>query len=155
MTPLDYIRTTVKTKSAVEYAFEKVIQCVLFGEDYMRDMYGGAKNEALEQLKQKCYLDHIKGYSDMCLKFVGFETNGSLFVLDKREKFVCFIYDIREHENGQTSADMYIHYNPLKVDIIEQSVPSKFIFDDFENWSISKDEQSIIKECDELISNVC
>lgn len=130
--------------------------------EYMKSTWGYNGSEDLESCIERSRVSKLKEYAHYIVLYTGFIKNGRVFVLNKKEKFVSFLWDIRNGDKLQSSnghkvgvTDLYTHYNPLNVDCISESVSSIHLFDKIGNndYEISCDEKWIISECDKLIKN--
>ncbi len=140
--------------------------------EYLDASYGLGKNEPIELLIERNFDSALKEYERMLEQYTGFNKHGKVFILNKKEKFVSFLYDVyiilpeggrasrlsKEPKKGESKrVTIHIHYNPLNVDCIEDHMGHDDLFGRVMNgtgdYGISLDEESLIKECDELIKN--
>ena len=124
-------------------------------EEFMWNVWGGKKNDTIAKQVQASMCSKINRYAKAAEIFAGFYDNGGVFVLDKREKVVYLLYEKHDLKQAEgTGVTLYVHYNPMEVDVIEVCSPSDFVFNDFkkERYDFSQDEDLIIKECDKLIA---
>ena len=121
-------------------------------EDYMKGTWSNKESATLEECIEESRMSALDEYAEMVDLHTGFIRNGRVFVLDKTDKIVFFLYDQHE-DKGQKWASLYTHYNPKNIDCIETMVNSKYLFEDMEKdkYEISQDEGWIIKECHKLI----
>lgn len=140
----------LKTHTAFSFAESKLnnIKKQEYYTSIMRDSYSGKDNPSIEECEENAVRSFIDDYIKMCEIYSGFIENGKLFILDKRDKFVLALYS-----NDGKSNKSITHYNPINVNCIEQSIPTSNFFLELGNrYEISKDEESLIKECDILIN---
>lgn len=126
--------------------------------EYMRQTWHWEEKPTLEACVENSYISKLNQYADFVKMYTGWVKNGKLFVLNKEEKFVSFIYDIKKDggtlDAKPVSAVLYTHYNPLNVDCIEESIAHEHIFNQLfgdGKYDISTDEHQLIGECELLI----
>ena len=151
MKGLDQIEFTLKNYSAITFA-ETKLQAEKDAPNrdyytYMRNCYSGKDNPTIEECEQNAFLQFINEYKKCCEIYAGWVSNGKVFILDKRDKLVLFLY-----KKDDVAHSSIVHYNPLNVDLIEQSCPNNHFFKEFESgrYDMSTNEDLIIKECAEL-----
>lgn len=117
--------------------------------EYMKATWGN-ENSTIESCIERSRISKLDEYAKYIHLYTGFIRNGGVFVLNKEEKFVSFIYEIKEK-----LAMLYTHYNPSKADCIEESINSKYLFNNMlkNKYDFSKDENAMIKQCDLLLSH--
>lgn len=151
MKGLDQIVFTITNYSAITFA-ETKLKCERDDnhKDYyahMRSCYSGEENPTIEKCEQNALLQFIREYSKCCEVYAGWVANGKVFILDRRDNVVLFLY-----KKDDISHSALVHYNPLNIDLIEQSCPNNHFFKEVEagRYDISINETLIIKECDQL-----
>lgn len=151
MNGLDQIVFTLKNYSALSFAETKLAaikeNCKKRNENYhsyMSDLFSGN----IEECEQLAIIQYINEYKKCCEIYAGWIANGKVFILDRRDKLVLFLY-----KKDKTTHSAVVHYNPLNVDLIEYSCPNFQFFKDFEagRYDVSVNEDLIIKECAELL----
>lgn len=176
-TELEQIKDIISTFNAFEYA-EILVQTekkhssvtqlniktnkskavVLDYEDYMKQVWSTKKEVALEECIEASRNSKLNEYAKLIQMYTGWIQNGRLFVLNKAEKFVSFIYEIKKDGYTLNAKPKTVicktHYNPLNVDCIEENISAKHLSETIINggYEISKDEKYLIKECDKLIN---
>ncbi len=176
ITSLDTIKKITTYQSARDYAFarlgEEKKNCSLTtmnaasGEvkntkpeyyEYMRQTWHWEKNPTLEACIDNSITSKMLEYAEMVKLYAGWIKNGRLFVLNKKGKYVSFLYEVKREfaflDSKPISAMLYTHYNPLNVDCIEESVKHEYLFDGImsDTYDISVYEEEMIKACDLLI----
>lgn len=149
------ISFTLKEYSAIDFAQIKIdaIRRVnkLNYYQVMKDLFSGKEDPTLEECEQNAFRQYLNEYKNCCEVYLGWMDNGRVFILDKGEKLVLALY--KKDEFGHSAI---VHYNPLKVDLIEKSIPIKTFQKGFESgrYDLSTNEDWIVKECDNLISKL-
>lgn len=151
MKGLEKIEFTLKNYSAITFA-ETKLQAERDNQNrdyytYMRNRYSGKDNPTIEECEQNAFIQFVNEYKKCCEIYSGWVSNGKVFILDRRDKLVLFLY-----KKDDVAHSSVVHYNPLNVDLIEQSCSNNHFWREFENgrYDISGNEDLIIKECDEL-----
>lgn len=151
MKGLEQIEFTLKNYSAITFA-ETKLQAEKDAPNrdyytYMRNCYSGKDNPTIEECEQNAFIQFLNEYKKCCEIYAGWLINGKVFILDKRDKLVLFLY-----KKDDIAHSSVVHYNPLNVDLIELSCPNNHFFKEFENgrYDMSTNENLIIKECAEL-----
>jgi hypothetical protein len=152
MKGLEQIEFTLKNYSAISFA-ETKLQAEKDAPNrdyytYMRNCYSGKDNPTIEECEQNAFSQFINEYKKCCDIYAGWIDNGKVFILDKRDMVVLFLY-----KKNDVAHSSVVHYNPLNVDLVEQSCPNNHFFKEFENgrYDMSTKEDLLIKECDELV----
>lgn len=152
---IEYINKLLKTHTAFSFAEEKLSDikkgCIERKEDYrdyMYDVFSGSVNPIIKECEQNAIHQFVLEYAKLCQVLIGFLVNGSVFILDRKNKFVSFLY---EHRKGMYSAMTY--YNPTNYDCLEWCNEEEVFIGKIqsEEFILSKNENDIIKECDLLI----
>ncbi len=176
-TSLTRIKEIISTQTAVQYANSRLNHeaenCYLTtmnastGEiketestyyEYMRQTWHWEENPPINACIENSMISKLNEYAEMVNIYAGWIKNGKLFVLNKKEKFVSFLYEVKKDgyslDAKPISANLYTHYNPLNVDCIEESVNHSHLFDGImsDTYVISVYEDEMIKVCDLLIS---
>ncbi len=125
--------------------------------EYMRQTWHWEEKPPLQDCVEASRVSKLKEYAGMVERYYGWIKNGKLFVLNKKEKFVSFLYEVKKDGMFQakpTTAMLYTHYNPLDVDCIEEAVNHSYLFDGImsDTYDISVYEGEMIKACDLLIN---
>jgi len=151
MKGLDQIIFTLKSYSAITFAESKLqAERDTPNRDYpayMRNTYSGKDCPTILECEENAFIQFINEYKKCCEIYAGWLKNGKVFILDRRDKLVLFLY-----KRDDVSHSSVVHYNPLNVDLVEQSCPNNHFFKEFENgrYDMSNNEDLIIKECAEL-----
>ena len=157
-TQLKLIIDVLKNKTAFSFADEKLSQVkkgVLERKenyyDYMYQVFSGSENPTLDECEINAKAQYVSEYARCCDLFTGWIKNGSIFILDRRNKFVLFLY---QKDNIRHKA--ITNYNPLNYDCYEWSMPNKQFFKGLETgeFDLSKNENDIINECNKLINPI-
>ena len=125
--------------------------------EYMRQTWHWEEKPSLEACIESSYISKLNQYAEAVKMYTGWVKNGKLFILNKEEKFVSFLYGIKKDgfnlDSKPQSALLYTHYNPLNVDCIEESIAHEHIFNQLfgGKYDISTDEHQLIGECELLI----
>lgn len=127
--------------------------------EYMRQTWHWEEKPSLEACIESSYISKLNQYAEAVKMYTGWVRNGKLFVLNKEEKFVSFLFGVVKDgdnlDSKPVSARLYTHYNPLNVDCIEESIAHEHIFNqlfgDNSKYDISTDEHQLIGECELLI----
>lgn len=126
--------------------------------EYMRQTWHWEEKPPLEECIEKSRMSKLEAYANAIKMYTGWVKNGKLFVLNRKEKFVSFLYEVVKDGNNLDSkpqtVSLHAHYNPLNVDCFEESMSHKYLFDQVVNgghYDISTDENRMITECDLLI----
>lgn len=153
MNGLNQIISTITNYSAITFA-ENKLKILKHDNNinyytYMRDCFSGEEYPTIEKCEQNALIQFINEYSKCCELYTGWMNNGRVFILDRRDKVVLFLY-----KKDDTTHSSVVHYNPLDIDLIEQSCSNDHFFKGVETgrFDISKDEDHIIKECDRLVA---
>lgn len=121
-------------------------------EKFMQETWGTGNMtmKALIERSKDAKLNQYAGYIDL---LTGFNKSGKVFVLNKKEKVVSFLYGEYNNNEDKKFAKLHVHYNPLNVEYIFQHISSDYLFKNMENeeYDMSQMEGHIIKECDSLI----
>lgn len=124
--------------------------------EYMKQVWHWEDNPTLEDCVQASRLSKLNKYSEAIQMYTGWVKNGKLFVLNKKEGFVSFLFKLEKDGNALNSkvhsVVTRINYNPKEVDCIEDYLSPKY-FEDMisdEYYDISKNEQELNDLCDEL-----
>lgn len=119
--------------------------------DFLHDMFSGDTIEEAEQVA----LDQFRKTHQEYVKILkGFETNGKIYYLDRKEKVLFALYEKFKVKDGKTGYSRAItHYNPQGVDVIEQTLSDEVFFDNIESgiYNVSTDEEALISELWDLI----
>lgn len=124
--------------------------------EYMKQTWHYKDSPPLEECIENSRNSKLMEYAKMLKMWTGFIENGKLFVLNKKEKFVSFIYEIEKDGIGLSAKPISViaktHYNPKKVDCIEDVFNAKYLSSEIEKelYDISKDEKALINECNVL-----
>jgi hypothetical protein len=157
-TQLQIIQNALTNHTAYSFAQEKLSDVKKMflerSEDYYQHMhqtYSGAENPTIEECEKNAIRQFIFEYGQCCELFTGWQRNGSLFILDRKNRFVLFLYKKDEERHSAVT-----HYNPLNYDCFEWSMSTKRFFEGLENgeFDLSANENEIIKECDLLIAGL-
>ncbi len=175
---LKQIRDIITHKSAIQYAEEMLLEeknnCVVatFNAntrsvteeqvpylEYMLTQWG-KPGDLLTACIERSRISKLERYAEYVRLYSGFYKNGGLFVLNKKEKFVSFLYETKEKHHSFSAYNepcktfemlrLHIHYNPLNVDCIDETI-KKDLLDRTDQYGYSSDEEDIIRECDYLI----
>lgn len=151
-TSLSAIKQIISTKTAFQYADEMLKLEKENSKDYyesMRAMWSGKDNPTLEECIEASRMSKLNRYAEAIKLYTGWISNGKVFVLDKEDKIVYFLYNKRS--DGVT--ELYNHFNPLNVDRISEHVNSKCLSEYIVTgkYDVSADEEAIIGECLNLI----
>jgi len=116
--------------------------------EYMKHTWGSQDDNDIDVLICRSRDSKLKEYAKYIQLYTGFNKQGKVFVLNKEDKIVSFLYA----EEGKI-AKLYTHYNPLEIDCIESSCSSEYLFRKMmvNLYDFSKSESEMIKECDRLI----
>lgn len=151
---LQRIEKLLKGHTAFSYAFYSIKRkkeiLKAKGEDYfyhMSQMYGN-QDETLEVLEERMRISAIKDYGNCASKYAGFYDNGRVFILNKKEKFVSFLF---KKEMNMDWGSLLTHYNPLNIECFEEGIKLSLIFNNKEKYDYSQNEEELIRECDRLI----
>lgn len=151
MKQLNQIIKTLREETAFSFA-EKKLEILRSQKDYeetMKQCYSGKDNPTIEECVQNAIRTFVSEYQKMCEIYSGWLKNGSVFILDKRDRFVLALYKVDDIAHTAIA-----HYNPMNVDCIEQSTSNKHFFEQLNaRFDISTDENLLIEECDELVKN--
>ncbi len=172
---LEAIKTIISTYSADEYAQQciekekassilstintatnQIVDIEVSYYEYMKQTWSGKDNPTLEECIQASYSSKLEYYAQAVLMYVGFLKNGKVFVLDKEDKVIYFIYKKEQpHGTALSWTNLFIHYDPLGKDIIEESVQTERLFSEHEKgrYDFSCDQKRLINELDELIAS--
>ncbi len=133
----------------------------------MTQYWGSGKNPTFEQSVEASRRSKLDQYAKDISMYTGWVKNGKIFVLNKKEKFVSFLYEITRAGHSLDSKPKTIslrtHYNPRNVDCVEQHIWAKrFPIDASfkvspmtnDEYEISTDEKKLIKQCDKLIGKM-
>lgn len=149
MTELKRIIKTLRDYTAFSFA-ETKLDNLRREENYqemMKQCYSGKDSPTIEECEENAIRTFVFEYAKMCEIYAGWLKNGKVFILDKRDKFILALYKVDDIAHSAIA-----NYNPLNVDCIEQSVSNNQFFKELENrFEISADEETLIKECDELV----
>lgn len=165
---LQYFKEVIEGQSAIEFAEDmlesekqasiltqlntstgKITEKQVPYEEYMKQSWG-TEGDTLEKCIERSKISKLNDYAEIVNYYAGFLENGKVFVLNKKEKYVCFLYAVDKEEN---ESYLYVHYNPLNVDIMSEIVDSDYLFKDIglDMFDISTDENRMIDECNKLI----
>lgn len=156
MKGLETIISAITEYSAIGFAETKLKSiadgCRKRNEDYysyMRDVFTAKDDPAIQECEEHAFLQYLDEYKKCCELYAGFIRNGKVFILDLVEKVVFFLYRVDEYSHKSV-----VHYNPLKLDLIERSFPNRRFIRELERGThdLSKDESFLIKKCDELVT---
>ena len=152
-TQLEIIRDILKNYTAFSFA-EKKLQAERDSPNrdyftYMRNSYSGKDNPTIEECEENAKRQFISEYSKCCQLLTGWQFNGSVFILDRRNKFVLFLY----HKDNSAHKAV-THYNPLEYDCYEWGMSNERFFEGLKKgeFDLSTNENELIKECDVLIT---
>lgn len=125
---------------------------------YMRNTWHYKEDASLESCIENSMISKLNDYAKYVSIYSGWIKHGRLFILNKKEKFVSFLYGI-ENENSNLNAKpklalLYTHYNPLNVDCISESIKHEYLLNEIlgSDYDISIDEQEMIGLCELLIN---
>jgi hypothetical protein len=115
-------------------------------DEWLQIMYGSGKTgkqTCIDRFKLSCYNE----YADMIKKYTGFIENGKVFVLDKDQKHIYFLY-----KSDKQTANIYTHHNPFNYDCIEAGIKAEWFNKEVisEKYIISIDEDYLITELNKL-----
>lgn len=175
MTELQRIETIITNYTATEYAdmmiqrekenFSltvldtntntiKQVDCDYY--EYMRQMWHWEENPPLEKCIENSYISKLQDYAELTSTYAGFIKNGRLFVLNKKEKFVSFLYNTTK-DSARLSAkpkniELKTNYNPNKVDCISETLKASYFDKLIQNgdFIVSKDGKELNELCDKL-----
>jgi len=126
--------------------------------EYMRQTWHWEEKPSLEACIESSYISKLNQYAEAVKMYTGWVKNGKLFILNKEEKFVSFLFGVVKDGCNLNSkpvlAELHTHYNPLNVDCLEESVSHEHIFNQLfgdGKYDISTDEHQLIGECELLI----
>lgn len=125
-------------------------------KEYMTQAWSTKNKATLEECIEASRISKLNHYAKMIEMYTGWVKNGKLFVLNKKEKFVSFLYELkRESESLDSPIKSVIirtNYNPLKVDCIEDNINPKYLSKQIsdENYDISQNELQLIEDCNKL-----
>jgi hypothetical protein len=155
-TQLQIIKDVLTNYTAFSFADEK-LSAVKKGVskrnenyyEYMSQVFSGAENPTIDECEETAKREFIAEYGKCCDLYSYWQKNGKLFILDRKNKFVLFLYKKDEERHIAVT-----HYNPLNYDCFEWGMSNKEFFEGLENgdFDLSADENDIIKECDLLIA---
>jgi len=155
-TQLQIIKEVLKNHTAFSFAEEK-LSAIKKGVsernenyyDYMYQVFSGAVNPTIEECEENANRQFVSEYGKCCELLTGWQKNGSLFILDRKNKFVLFLYKKDEEKHSAVT-----HYNPTNYDCFEWGMSNKRFFEGLANgeFDLSGNENDIIKECDLLIA---
>lgn len=154
-TVLEYIKTTIEQHTALSFAEQMLSMAKMqFSTtesyyDYLYHLFSNDPSPTIEELEGQLIDTYAKLYVNYVKMLEGWKSHGSLFVLDKRNNLVMFIFNIDD-----VTHDAYVHYNPTKFDCIKWSMPNNTFFKGVEDddFVLSKDETEMIRECDARIA---
>jgi hypothetical protein len=154
-TQLQIIKDVLTNHTAYSFADEK-LSAVKKGVsernenyyEYMYQVFSGAKNPTIEECEENANRQFISEYGKCRELLTGWQKNGSLFILDRKNKIVLFLYKKDKERHSAVS-----HYNPTNYDCLEWAMSNNRFFAGLENgeFVLSKDEDELIKMCDFLI----
>lgn len=111
-------------------------------DEWLQTMYGNGKTgrqTCIDRMRVSCYNE----YAEMIKRYNGFIENGKVFVLDKEQKHIYFLY-----KSDKQTANIYSHHNPFNYDCIEAGIKAEWFNKDVisEKYIISLDEDYLITE---------
>jgi hypothetical protein len=125
-------------------------------DEYMITYWGSPKSNTLEKCIEGSRMSALNDYAEKIKMYTGWVKNGKVFVLNRKDRYVSFLYEIKDTGTlGRIPiyVSLKTNYNPKDVDSISDHMPHstfKEKIDDGE-YEISQDEKYLIKECDKLI----
>lgn len=129
-------------------------------EDYMRINWGCKNDDILFDCRERSRMSKMNEYRDLLDKYCGWVKHGRIYVLNKKEMFVSFLFgevpetNLLDNMSGLGKRlQLCTHYNPLKVDCIEQTVKPTIVHDS-KKYKLSTIEKELVEECEKLISNL-
>ena len=174
-TQLQYIKEIITNHTAVQYAemmlekekknctihifnasTRKVIQKNMNYYEYMKQTWHWEDNPPIEECIEASRISKLNEYAEAVQMYSGWIKNGKLFVLNKREAFVSFIYKIDKEslmrDSKIKSVIVRTNYNPREVDCIEESLNPRYFSEMIsdEHYDISKNEKELNALCDKL-----
>jgi hypothetical protein len=174
-TQLKYIEEIITNYSAVKYAeimLEKEKENFTLLEyntqigktketkpsyyEYMKQMWHWKDNPPIEECVEASRLSKLNKYAEMVQMYSGWIKNGRLFVLNKKEGFVSFLYKLEKEGYTLNSKIRTVvirtNYNPKGVDCIEDNINPKYFSEMIsdEHYDISKNEKELNDLCDQL-----
>lgn len=124
--------------------------------EYMKQMWHWEENPTLEECVQASRLSKLNQYAEAIEMYSGWVENGKIFVLNKKEGFVSFVFKLEKEDYTLNSKIKTVrirtNYNPKNVDCIEESISPEYFNERIcdEYYDISKNEKELNILCDKI-----
>lgn len=147
---LHFIEETLKHHSAQSYyrqlydrAEEKYSDKI---NHYLQTAFGDG-NTGTKTCMDRFKTSSYNRYAEMIKLYNGWIKNGRVFILDKEQRHIYFLY-----KSDNLTANIYTHYNPFNYDCIEAGIKASHFNTEIRNerYDISQDDELLIKELHEL-----
>lgn len=115
----------------------------------MKDVFSGKDNPSIDECEKAAYCQYVSEYAECCNIYKGWIENGYLFILDRRDRVVSFLYKKDDTHHGAV-----VHFNPFSVDLIEYTHRNDLFFSELgKRFELSKNEMELMDECSNLNPN--
>jgi hypothetical protein len=118
--------------------------------EYMAKTWHNKDKPPITECIENSLVAKLEYFSRLVALYTGFVKTGRLFVLNKKERFVSFYFAKGHPGQNDGFSNLYVHYNPLGIDVVEETIFNKHLSRDY--YEISTDEEALITKCDSLIN---